>query len=181
MDEQKNIDKDQIPDVLEQPTAETEDTDELDDMQMQPLPMVEGNTTSTQMPNMNMPRWNWARMSGQPEETEMKIEEQPDEVEMPEELLEDIPVEEIEDSSSMRGYRTCFDDYSSFDYNSFDYREFNHFDHYDHNDFDDVDDILRKIERYNPGIFRRLASYGVPFPVARNIVRRIIRLTLNYK
>lgn len=44
----------------------------------------------------------------------------------------------------------------------------------------DVDEILRKIQRYNPGVFRMLRSYGVPYDEARRICRRIIRLTLTY-
>ncbi|WP_138204043.1 hypothetical protein [Haloimpatiens lingqiaonensis] len=44
----------------------------------------------------------------------------------------------------------------------------------------DVDKILREIERYNPGVFRMLRSYGVPYDEARRICRRIIRLTLTY-
>lgn len=44
----------------------------------------------------------------------------------------------------------------------------------------DVDKILKKIERYNPGVFRLMRMYGVPYPVARRICRRIINLTLKY-
>ncbi|MFD3157646.1 hypothetical protein ACFIJ5_12385 [Haloimpatiens sp. FM7330] len=44
----------------------------------------------------------------------------------------------------------------------------------------DVNRILRKIEMYNPGVFRMMRSYGIPYPVARRICRRIIRLTLMY-
>ncbi|MDF2882937.1 MAG: hypothetical protein K0R54_3494 [Clostridiaceae bacterium] len=43
-----------------------------------------------------------------------------------------------------------------------------------------TDRILRRIERYNPVVFRTLSSYGVPERVARNYVRRIISLTLRY-
>lgn len=44
----------------------------------------------------------------------------------------------------------------------------------------EVNKIFRKIRRYNPGIFRRLNMYGVPYYAANRIVRRIIRLTLMY-
>ncbi|MCB2313160.1 hypothetical protein LGL55_18040 [Clostridium tagluense] len=46
--------------------------------------------------------------------------------------------------------------------------------------YNDVDAIVRKIERYNPAIFRSLTRYGMPYAEARNIVRRIVRLTLMY-
>lgn len=46
--------------------------------------------------------------------------------------------------------------------------------------YNDVNRILRKIERYNPGIFRTMCRYGIPYPVARRLCRRIIRLTLMY-
>ena len=42
------------------------------------------------------------------------------------------------------------------------------------------DEILRKIEKNNPMIIRRLMSCGMPYPMARNYVKRIISLTLKY-
>lgn len=47
--------------------------------------------------------------------------------------------------------------------------------------FNEVDRILNKIERNNPEIFQLLKLYNMPYPVARKLVRRIIRLTLNYQ
>lgn len=55
---------------------------------------------------------------------------------------------------------------------------------YDANQFrspNDVDQILRKIERDNPMLIRRLVMYGVPYPVAIRIIRRVIYLTLQYE
>jgi len=46
--------------------------------------------------------------------------------------------------------------------------------------YNDVDYIVRRIERYNPGIFRKLTRCGIPYPEARDIVRRIVKLTLMY-
>jgi hypothetical protein len=48
------------------------------------------------------------------------------------------------------------------------------------NDRANVDTILRKIEKNNPAIFGNLNLYNVPYPIARKLVRRIIRLTMNY-
>ncbi|WP_373898954.1 hypothetical protein ACER0A_004085 [Haloimpatiens sp. FM7315] len=45
----------------------------------------------------------------------------------------------------------------------------------------EVDMILRKIETNNPGVFRLMRSYGIPYNVAKRICRRIIVLTLQYK
>lgn len=59
-------------------------------------------------------------------------------------------------------------------------------DYYDKDYYDkdykyrDVQRICRMIERYNPGIFRTMLRYGVPYPVARRLCRRIVRLTLRY-
>ena len=44
----------------------------------------------------------------------------------------------------------------------------------------DANKILMKIEKYNPGIFRYLRMYGVPYPVAKKIIRKIIKVTLMY-
>lgn len=55
---------------------------------------------------------------------------------------------------------------------------------YDENQFRspaDVNSILRKIEKNNPMLIRRLVMYGVPYPVAVRMVRRIIYLTLEYE
>jgi len=46
--------------------------------------------------------------------------------------------------------------------------------------YNNVDSIVRRIERYNPAIFRRLTRCGMPYAEARDIVRRIVRLTLMY-
>lgn len=48
--------------------------------------------------------------------------------------------------------------------------------HYDN----DVNKIYSKIERSHPGIFATLYSYRIPRPIARVIVKRLIRLTLSY-
>ena len=52
--------------------------------------------------------------------------------------------------------------------------------HYHDHDYNDVNKIVRKIERYNPGIYRMMRFYGVPYPVANRLIRRIVRLTLMY-
>jgi hypothetical protein len=44
----------------------------------------------------------------------------------------------------------------------------------------EVNKILMKIQKYNPGIFRYLRMYGVPYPVAKKIVRKIVKVTLMY-
>lgn len=48
-------------------------------------------------------------------------------------------------------------------------------------DYDEVSEIVRRIERFNPGIYRRLNYFGVPYAASRRIVRRIVTLTLEYK
>ena len=47
--------------------------------------------------------------------------------------------------------------------------------------YNDVDFIVKRIERYNPAIFRRLTRCGIPYEEAKEIVRRIVRLTLMYR
>lgn len=44
----------------------------------------------------------------------------------------------------------------------------------------DVDSIVRRIERYNPLVFRQLSRWGMPYAQAKAVVRRIVRLTLMY-
>ena len=43
-----------------------------------------------------------------------------------------------------------------------------------------VNRIITEIEQNNPGIFSLFEAYRIPRPIARLIMRRIIRLTLNY-
>lgn len=44
----------------------------------------------------------------------------------------------------------------------------------------DVDRIFSRIERRNPGIFATFSSYRIPYPIARVIIKRIIKLSLLY-
>jgi hypothetical protein len=181
MDTQKNIDKKIMPETMTQPVQETDVQDEFDEMEMQPMPMIEQDTTSMDMPSMNMPCWHCPMMNDETLEMDVQMDEEYDDMKQPAAQQGSMPqmqMEEMTDGSAMRGYRNYYEDYSNYDHNNFNYREFSQ---YDYDNYDDVDDILRKIERNNPGIFRRLVSYGVPYQAARNIVRRIIRLTLNYK
>jgi hypothetical protein len=46
--------------------------------------------------------------------------------------------------------------------------------------YNEVDSIVRKIERYNPQIFRLLTRCKIPYAGAKGLVRRIVRLTLMY-
>ncbi len=46
--------------------------------------------------------------------------------------------------------------------------------------YNDIDAMLRRIERYNPEIFRSLIRCGMSYEQAINIVRRIVKLTLLY-
>jgi len=48
------------------------------------------------------------------------------------------------------------------------------------NSENDVNKIYSKIEQRHPGIFATLYSYRIPRPIARVIVKRLIRLTLSY-
>jgi|GEM_PF-1733624 len=47
--------------------------------------------------------------------------------------------------------------------------------------YNDVEAIVRRIEKYNPAIFRRLTRCGIPYAEAREIVRRIVRVSLMYR
>jgi len=78
-------------------------------------------------------------------------------------MIEDI---QIDDNNAMRGF---YEDLDGYNYTGYYYRQFN-----------EPDEILENIKQYNPNVFRRFASLGIPFPLAQNMVRRIIKLTLNY-
>lgn len=47
-------------------------------------------------------------------------------------------------------------------------------------DYEDIKDITVKIHKYNPGVFKSLMKYGIPYYEARNIIMKIVRLTLLY-
>ncbi|MBW9152099.1 hypothetical protein [Clostridium estertheticum] len=47
--------------------------------------------------------------------------------------------------------------------------------------YNEVDSIVKRIERYNPAIFRRLTRYGNPYVEAREIVSRIVKVSLMYR
>ena len=47
--------------------------------------------------------------------------------------------------------------------------------------YNDVESIVFRIEKFNPAIFRRLTRCGIPYAEAREIVRRIVRLSLMHR
>jgi len=47
--------------------------------------------------------------------------------------------------------------------------------------YNDVDSIGRKMEQYNPAIFKRLNRGGIPYVEAKEIVNKIVKLTLMYR
>ena len=47
--------------------------------------------------------------------------------------------------------------------------------------YNEVNSIVRRIERYNPAIIRRLNRCGIPYAEAREIVTRIVRVALMYR
>jgi hypothetical protein len=181
MDAKKNAAKEVVMQTAEEkPVVEAEIEDEFDEIEMQPMPRLDSDMDTQQMPDMmqgqdmpdmSEPCWHCPVTSMPIDEMDMTMEEEfPMEEATPVPL---IPMDEMEDDievvepMAMRGYH---EDYNDFRYTNYNYR-----------DYDDVDDILEKIVRYNPGIFRRLAFFGIRFPVSRNLVRRIIKLTLNYR
>jgi hypothetical protein len=64
---------------------------------------------------------------------------------------------------------------SDYDKDKYDYKK-----KYHDYDYKDINRIVRMIERYNPGIYRRMRMYGIPYPEANRLVRRIVRLSLMY-
>ena len=155
--------------------------EDIYDMDMKELPMMNINMNNMPMfgmpmQQMNMPQCPCNMIMSQQQEMPMYPIDNPNmdminpEMQMSDMNIGDnMNIEEDIDINAMRGSLDDFEDIEGYSYTRYYNRQYY-----------DVDDILEKIERYNPGVFRRLAFYGVPFPAARNIVRRIIRLTLNY-
>ncbi|MBU3110406.1 hypothetical protein [Clostridium lacusfryxellense] len=47
--------------------------------------------------------------------------------------------------------------------------------------YNSVESIVFRIEKYNPAIFRRLTRCGIPYAEAKEIVRRIVNLSLMHR
>lgn len=164
MDAKKNKNKEQKPASIEMP--EVQPMTQIQEIPMQEMPITEQSTSDDQpMDFMDSNCWHCPIMSEQQPEVVIPMSEETQGADMP---MDEINMEEDINLSEPRFMRGYFEDYNDYGFNHYDYRV-----------YADVDDIMDKIMRYNPGIFRRLASFGVPFPEARNIVRRIIRQTLN--
>lgn len=177
MDVKKSIDDTLEPKIINPPIED----DLFDDLEMQPIPVIETDMKSLDPSSMSIPFWHNPIMSDEPTEMQNELDEELDDMKQPTDhqpQMSDLQLDEVKDISTMRSYGEYHEYYPASAYSNFNYREYNQL---DFNEYDDIEDILRKIERYNPGVLRRLISYGIPFPAARNIVRRIIRLTLNYK
>lgn len=46
---------------------------------------------------------------------------------------------------------------------------------------EDILDIVKKIEHHHPEILTVLSAYGIPYPVAIGIIKRIVRLSTKHK
>lgn len=46
--------------------------------------------------------------------------------------------------------------------------------------YNEIDSVVRRLERYNPAIFKRMTRCGMPYAEVRDIVRRIVKLSLMY-
>lgn len=101
-------------------------------------------------------------------------------------VVEDLSSLEVNKEEKEEEYREKKKKKKNKDYKDKDYDYYYDKDYYDKDYYDkdykytDVRRICRMIERYNPGIFRTMLRYGVPYPVARRLCRRIVRLTLRY-
>jgi len=47
--------------------------------------------------------------------------------------------------------------------------------------YNDVESIVFRIEKYNPAIFKRLTRCGIPYAEVKEIVRRIVKLSLMHR
>jgi hypothetical protein len=170
MDAKKNGAKEVLPQITEDtPSVEEEIEFEFNEIEMEPMAVQESEMNTAEMPDVNTPCWHCPMMTGQPSEADIPMEE-----EVPVPLIPMYEMEadiEVAAPMAMRGYVANSIDFGYTKYNYRDYEDVE----------DDVEDILEKITNYHPGIFKRLAYFGIPFSVSKNFVRRIIMLTLNYR
>lgn len=90
---------------------------------------------------------------------------------------------ENENTLNMRSSMSEIDNYNDFQYEEYIDADYNYNYMYEDNfrQLNRVDQIISRIEIDNPDIYRVFASYGIRRPDARRIIRRIIRLTLQYE
>jgi hypothetical protein len=174
MDAQKSAEMQPMPEPVETPAVEGEMQEGFEEMEELPMMDEDMNTMPIQdmaedqaLPFTNMEGWHFPIITPQSVDYDVPVTEEQQMTDIPQMEMGDVQNMDIEQPDAMRGYYRSYADYG---YSSYNYR-----------DYDNEGDILEKIIRYNPGIFRRFAYYGIPFPAARNIVKRIIRLTLDYK
>jgi hypothetical protein len=51
----------------------------------------------------------------------------------------------------------------------------------DDKDDDKVSKMLERIEKHNPEVLKLMSMYGIPYPAAKKLLKRIIRVTLHNK
>ena len=57
--------------------------------------------------------------------------------------------------------------------------EYNNLDRYDE-DYNEVDSSVRSIEKFNPEILRSFSKYKIPYTEAKNMLKKIVKLSLMY-
>ena len=167
---------------MKQDDRKIEDVDMFEEYEMIPLePMMYGYDEMNMMPGMDFNqsygmtmgfRQNINPNDGMyPMEPNMEMDTNSDTA-----MNQWMETGEFNDNMFMGGFNPMSMTYGEVEDNKDEYNRPNKFNK-KHND---VDSIVRRIERYNPLVFRQLSRYGMPYAQAKAVVSRIVRLTLMY-
>ncbi len=165
---------------MKQEDRNIEDIDMQEDYEMVPLePMMCGCGQMNMMPNMGMPMGYMQDVN-----PNMRMNQNAG-------MNPWMGISQFNEDMFMNGFDPMGELYNDLSAN--DYESFRQVDKYQEKEplrdefnrpntqHNDVNGIVRRIERYNPAIFSRMTRCGIPYAEAREIVRKIVRVTLMYR
>ena len=156
----------------------SEDIDMIEEYEMVPLePMMYGYDQMNMMPNMgmnslrgmnkNMGTNPWMGMG------QFNYARSMNELNQLTRMYRNEAMDDYEEENEWLGHMDKYQDINQYDRLSMPVRA--------NLEYNEVDSIVKKIERYNPAIFRRLTRNGNPYVDVREIITRIVSVSLMYK
>ena len=172
--------------------SNSDDIDISEEYEMVPLePMMYGYDQMNMMPNMGMPEGNMQELnsnmgmnylSGMNRNSginpwmgmgQFSYARSMNELNQLSRMYRNEAMDDYEEEKDCLGHMNKYQDTNQYDRPSMTVRP--------NLQYNEVDSIVKKIEKYNPTIFRRLTRNGDPYVDAREIVTKIVNVSLMYK
>ena len=174
---------------MNQEDRSIEDIDLQEDYEMVPLePMMYGNSQMNMMPNMELNQ-NMGIPMGFMQDVNPNTRMNSMEMSQDERMNPWMGMSQFNEDMFMNGFNPMGGMDSDIDENE-GFRQLDKYqeketliDQYNRpsSQYNDAESIVSRIERYNPAIFNRMTRCGIPYVEAKDIVRKIVKVTIMYR